>query len=98
VNYEFDNQDVLRYVIDVSYKNSLFYSAAFDNLHGKIKGEPLNDIVITKKEGHISALYRPLKESDTVGGIPLQPSRLFFTHTVHKDAEKEKFFVFYKSK
>ncbi|MCD0467208.1 hypothetical protein [Flavobacterium sp. ENC] len=98
VSYEFDNQNVLRYVIYVSYKNSFFYSVAFDNLHGKIKGEPLNEIVITKKEGYISGLYRPLKESDTVGGTPLQPSSLFFSNTVHRDKQKEKFTGFYKNK
>ncbi|RUT72191.1 hypothetical protein D0817_00810 [Flavobacterium cupreum] len=97
-SYEFDNQNVLRYAIYVSYKDSFFYSTAFDNLHDRIKGSPLNEIVITKKEGIIHALYRPLKESDTVGGTPLQPSRLYFTNSPDKDTKKQKFTNFYKSK
>jgi hypothetical protein len=63
--YDIKNQHVLRYIIYVSYKNLLFYRSEVDNLHGKAKGTPINEILITKKDESISALYRPLKESVT---------------------------------
>lgn len=96
--YESDNHDAFHYIIYVSYKNSFFGSVAADNLHGKIKGDPLNEIVITKKEGKLTALYRPLKESDTVGGTILKPSHLFFVDRPDKNIDKQKFTAFYKNK
>jgi hypothetical protein len=67
-SYDIDNEKVIRYIIYISYKTSFFYHSQVDNLHRKVKGAPINEILITKKDGVISTLYRPLKESATSGG------------------------------
>ena len=96
--FECDNQNALRYKIYVSYKNSFFYSTEMDNLHGKIKGKSIYEIVISKSKNEVTALYRPLKESDTVGGIVLQPLNIFFKDVSQEILEKRKFTEFYITK
>lgn len=97
-SFKIDNQQALRYKIYVSYKDSFFYSTEADNLHGKIKGKTLNEIVIEKKDGSVTALYRPLEESGTVGARNLEPSDIFFDNINQATKEKEKFTGFYKIK
>lgn len=96
--YDFDNQNALRYKIYVSYKDQFFYSIEADNLHGKIKGEPINEIVILKKKDVLTAIYRPLKESDSVGGKIMKPSHLFFANATQEEDEKRKYISLYKAK
>jgi len=95
-SYDIDNRDVLRYKIYVSYKNSSFYSVEMDNLHHKIKGIPINEITIEKKNNEITASYKPLKESENVTATALQPDSLFFGNSVGKSVDKQKFTTFYK--
>lgn len=92
-SYEINNQDALRYSIYVSYQNRYFYSFKMDNLHYKIKGEPINEITIEEKDGAIMASYKPFKGSDKNTETALKPANLFFT--THKKAEKEKFTTHY---
>jgi hypothetical protein len=96
--YDIKNQHVLRYIIYVSYKNLLFYRSEVDNLHGKAKGTPINEILITKKDESISALYRPLKESTIAGGTVLQPSKTFFMDSSPQALAKEKFVTLYQAR
>lgn len=98
-NHDIDNQGALRYKIYVSYKNSYFYVTEADNLHGKIKGEPINEIVIAKKDDAVIALYRPLKDSNAAGGTILQPANTFFEDVPQENIEKEKqkFSTLYKN-
>lgn len=93
-SYDIDNQDALRYTIYVSYKKLYFYSFEMDNLHHKIKGEPINEITIQKKEGTIMASYKPFKGNDNSIENALKPADLFFT-TQNKDI-KQKFITYYK--
>lgn len=92
-SYDIDNQNALRYSIYVSYKNSFFYSLEMDNLHYKIKGEPINEIIIEKKDGAIMASYKPFKESDKSTVTALKPADVFFTS--QNKVEKEKFTTYY---
>jgi len=94
-SYDIDNRDVLRYKIYVSYQSSYFYSVEIDNLHHKIKGTPINEIVIEKKNSEITAYYKPLQESENIAATALQPGSLFFRNSVG-NAEKQKFTTFYK--
>ena len=97
--YDIDNQGTLRYKIYVSYKNSYFYVTEADNLHGKIKGEPINEIVVVRKDDAVMALYRPLKDSNTTGGTILEPGNTFFEDVTQENIEKEKqkFSTLYKN-
>jgi hypothetical protein len=97
-SYEIENQDAIRYVIYVSYKDLFFYKTEMDNLHGEIKGEPINEILISKKDGLVTALYRPLETSDSVGGTILQPSHVFFSNIAEQASEKRKFTALYQHK
>ena len=97
-SYDIDNHDALRYQIYVSYKNQFFYKIEADNLHEKVKGEPLNEIVIAKKGDSLTALYRPLKESDSLNGKTMQASSIFFSTANQEKAEKPKFTSLYKTK
>lgn len=96
--YEIPNQGTLRYAIYVSYKDSLFYKCEFDNLHGEMKGEPINEITIEKKDEAIVGSYRPLKESAANNGNILRPWNIFITDVTHAVNEKEKFTAFYDAK
>jgi hypothetical protein len=97
-SYEIDNEGALRYTIYVSYKNNFYYVSETDNLHGKIKGEPINEIIIAKKDDAIVALYRPMNESDTVGGTILEPANTFFADLPQEaiEKQKQKFTTLYK--
>ena len=97
-SYDIENQQVMRYIIYVSYKNHLFYHSEVDNLHGEVKGKPINEILITKKGDSISLLYRPLKESTMSGGTVLQPSKVFFMEPSRQALGKQKFMNLYKSR
>lgn len=97
-SYDIDNYNSIRYIIYMSYKDSFFFRLEMDNLHGKIKGEPMNEIVIEKKDGLLKALYRPLKESDTIGASTSLLSNAFFADVHPKDIEKQKFTTFYRIK
>ncbi|MFW0715009.1 hypothetical protein [Pedobacter sp. N23S346] len=97
-SYEIENDGTLRYVIYISYKDSLFYKCEFDNLHGEMKGKPINEIIIIKKDGSIWSLYKPLEESSDIDYNALQPWSIFVEKIQHKDIEKEKFTTFYRSK
>ena len=92
-SYNIDNQNALRYSIYVSYQNRYFYSFEMDNLHYKIKGEPINEITVEEKDGAIMASYKPFKESDKSTATALKPADLFFTS--QNKAEKEKFTTYY---
>ncbi len=96
-SYEIPNQRTLRYVIYVSYKDSLFYKFEFDNLHSKIKGEPINEITIAKKDAAVMVWYKPLKQSSPTNGIILKPWNLFVGDVSHTSNEKDKFTAFYKT-
>ena len=92
--YKIQNQKVLRYVIYVSYRDSLFYKIEFDNLHSEMKGEPANEIVIEKKDASICVGYKPLKAS--TGSIKtLLPWHIFVTEVPNAAIDKDKFTVFY---
>lgn len=93
-SYDIDNQDALRYRIYMCYQNRYFYSFEMDNLHHKIKGEPLNEITIQKKEATIVASYKPFKGDDNSKENALEPAELFFT--AQNKAIKQKFISFYK--
>ena len=95
-SYKIQNQGTLRYAIYVSYKDSLFYKWEFDNLHGEMKGKPINEIIVTKKGNAILALYRPLKESSSTTGTILLPWNIFAVEVPH--IKMEKFTAFYGSK
>jgi len=97
-SYKIDNEKALRYKIYVSYKNHVFYRFKTDNLHGKIKGESINQIIIGKKQDSVAVLYRPLNESDTDGGKTLQPLDVLFSNIKEKAIEKSKFTTLYKNK
>jgi len=97
-SYKVNNEGTLRYTIYVSYKDSLFYKVETDNLHGKIKGEPINEIRIERKNDSITVLYRPLMESKTTGGIPLKPLDVLYENVKEKAIEKPKFTTLYKTK
>lgn len=93
-SYDIDNQDALRYTIYVSYQNLYFYSFEMDNLHHKIKGEPINEITIQKKGGTIMASYKPFQGNDKNTENALKPTDLFFT--TQNKAIKQKFITYYK--
>lgn len=97
-SYNIDNEGTLYYSIYISYKNNLYYVSEADNLHGKIKGEPINEIVISKKDDAILALYRPLMNSVAAGGVVLEPATSFFEDVPAEEAEitKQKFTTLYK--
>lgn len=97
-SFTIDNEGVLYYYIYISYKNTFYYVSETDNLHGKIKGEPINEIVISRKDDAILALYRPLMSSAAAGGVVLQPAASFFKDIPAEEAEmkKQKFTTLYK--
>jgi hypothetical protein len=97
-SYNIDNEGTLYYSIYISYKNNLYYVSETDNLHGKIKGEPINEIIISKKDDAVLALYRPLMSSAAAGGVVLQPAASFFEDIPAEEAEikKQKFTTLYK--
>lgn len=90
-SYEIDNEDVLRYKIYLSYQDKYFNSIEMDNLHYKLKGTPINEIIIVKKDNRVMATYRGNKEINSAG-IVLLPENIFFG----QEAEKQKFSAFYK--
>ena len=91
-NYDINNQGVIRYTIYVSYKNRFFYKTEMDNLHYKFTGEPINEIIIQKKDSAITASYRPLKKRATITGTTLQ------ANVPHEAIEKQKFTGLYQTK
>ena len=97
-SYKIHNQATLRYAIYVSYKDSLFYKWEFDNLHGEMKGKPINEIIVNKKDDTIIALYRPLKESSPKSSTILLPWNIFAAEVPGRAIEKEKFTSFYRVK
>ena len=97
-SYDIENQNALRYKIYVSYKNRFFYSIEADNLHGKVKGEPINEIVIATKQDSVTVLYKPLKESTNTDGKIMKPANVFFANTNQENTEKPKFTSLYKNK
>ena len=90
-----DNQNTLRYAIYISYKDSLFYQTEMDNLHGKVKGESLNEIEIMQKGDSVMVAYRALKTQDPVEATALLPAMLFFANNGDKELEKQKFVAVY---
>ncbi len=97
-SYKINNEKALRYKIYVSYKNRVFYRFETDNLHEKIKGESINQIIIGKKQDSVTVLYRPLNESDTDGGKTLQPLDVLCSNVKERAIEKSKFTTLYKNK
>jgi len=98
-SYEIKNQGTLRYLIYVSYQDSLFYKFEMDNLHGEVKGEPLNEIIIRRKEdGAIWVAYRALKENYDAVGTALEPWNKLVSEQLYIAVAKEKFTAFYKAK
>lgn len=95
-SYEVPNQRTLRYAIYVSYRDSLFYKFEFDNLHGEIAGEPLNELTIAKKDAALMVWYKPLKQDSRPDGIILLTWKMFVDEVNHKTTEKDKFTSFYK--
>lgn len=95
-SYEIKNQSTLRYVIYVSFKDSLFYQYEMDNLHGEVKGEPINEITVKKKDSKILVLYKSIKGRTDYDDMALQPWNIFIEKAQHTDTEKEKFTAFYK--
>lgn len=88
-SYALDNQNVLRYVIYISYKDSLFYRAEMDNLHGKVSGEVRNEILITRKGDAVMATYNPFQTDTPNAAGALLPASLFFVNAIQKAAEKD---------
>lgn len=97
-SYKINNQGTLRYAIYMSYKDSLFYKWEFDNLHGEMKGKPINEIIINKKGDAILALYRPLQESSSVSSTILLPWNIFAVRGPDTAIEKEKFTAFFEAR
>ncbi|MBE9600745.1 hypothetical protein [Pedobacter sp. MC2016-24] len=95
--YEIPNQRTLRYAIYVSYKDSLFYKFEFDNLHGGIKGEPINEITIAEADAALMVWYKPLKQSSPTSGQILLPWNVLVDEVGYTSTEKDKFTVFYKT-
>ncbi|MEJ2882271.1 hypothetical protein [Pedobacter sp. GR22-6] len=96
--YDVNNQSSLRYVIYVSYKDSLFYKIEFDNLHHEMKAEALNELIVGKKGNAVVVWYKPLKESTIPVGHILLPWNIFVDEIADNAIAKDKFTVFYGSK
>ncbi|TKC06646.1 hypothetical protein FA048_15690 [Pedobacter polaris] len=98
-SYQIKNHGTLRYAIYVSYKDSLFYRCEMDNLHGELKGESINEIIVKKSEdGAILASYRGLKESSDTAGIALRPWNNFVAELLLPSVEKVNFTAFYETR
>jgi len=97
-SYQVDNQGVLRYTIYVSYKDHYFCRIEMDNLHDRIKGKPVNEIIISKKAGSITVQYNSLAEHCTIEGNVLLPSDIFFKNLEGQALIKQKFIAFYTNK
>lgn len=97
-SYEVDNQGVLRYSIYVSYKDHFFYRIEMDNLHDRIKGEPVNEIIISEKNGSITIQYKSLMQQDSAESYALLPSDIFFKNLNELSLIKQKFTAFYTEK
>lgn len=95
-SYTVDNEGVLRYRIYLSYQDKYFNSIEMDNLHYKLKGEPINEITIMKKGNTILAAYRGSQEIKNEADIALLPENIFFKQADIQAVEKQKFITFYK--
>jgi len=96
--YDINNKSALRYVIYVSYKDSLFYKIEFDNLHHEMKAEALNEIIVGKTGNAVVVWYKPLKESTISGGHSLLPWNIFVDEVADNTIAKDKFTVFYRTR
>lgn len=94
-SYNIDIADVLRYKIYVSYQNKYFCSIEMDNLHHKLKGKPVNEIVFVKKSNLVTALYIGNEGNGKSKGTVLLPADIFFANVHGQTAEKQKFIAFY---
>ncbi len=94
-SYTFDNTNVLRYKIYVSYQDKYFNTIEMDNLHSKIKGKSINEITIRKKGSKITVSYKGIEESSGSADKELIADKVFFEAEDIKK-EKEKFTGFYK--
>ncbi|EDM37927.1 hypothetical protein PBAL39_15919 [Pedobacter sp. BAL39] len=96
-SYKIPNQRTLRYAIYVSYKDSLFYKFEFDNLHGDIKGDPINEVTIAKEGAALKVWYKPLKQSSPASGMILLPRHMLVDGVGQASTDKDKFTGFYKT-
>lgn len=96
-SYAIDNSNVMRYRIYVSYQNKYFGNIEMDNLHQKLKGKAVNEIVLVKKNDVITAFYIGVSGKKMNTGIELLPGDIFFTDEHTRIEEKEKFTAFYNN-
>ncbi len=96
-SYAIDNSNVMRYKIYVSYQNKYFGNIEMDNLHQKLKGKAVNEIVLVKKNDVITAFYLGISEKEINTGIELLPSDNFFADERTQTVEKQKFTAFYNN-
>lgn len=94
-SYDIDNAGVLRYKIYVSYQNKYFCTIEMDNLHHKLKGKPVNEIVFLSKNDVVTALYIGNIGNTKSTGTNLLPADIFFKDKTEQTAEKQKFIAFY---
>lgn len=94
-SYTINNADVLRYKIYVSYQNKYFCHIEMDNLHHKLKGKPVNEIVFIKKNNVITAFYIGNIGNRKSTEITLLPADIFFENKTMQIEEKQKFTTFY---
>ncbi|TCD00528.1 hypothetical protein [Pedobacter psychroterrae] len=97
--YEILNQGTLRYMIYVSYRNQLFHKFEVDNLHGKVKGQPVNEIIFKRNDdGAILVAYRAFTENVDTAATALRPWNKFAAGHDTTTFNKEKFIAFYETK
>ena len=94
-SYAVANDDVLRYKIYMSYQDKYFNTIEMDNLHDKIKGKPLNEITVVKKDNKIMVSYKGIEESSGSESKELLVDEVFFASNDVQE-QKQKFIDFYK--